>query len=143
MDDSPRGRPGLVLDEPRVLALLASAYAQPVAPYVVAKIARAADLWNEGEKALAQIHLGYAGLPPCDDDAALGLFLADECLAAGMTPAKLMKALGLDPGHEKYSPDQPRVPAGSGRESGRWTDSGWARSATRTTIDVPRQGPKG
>ena len=25
---------------------------------------------------------------------------------------------------EKYSPDQPRVPAGSGRESGRWTDSG-------------------
>ena len=36
-----------------------------------------------------------------------------------------MKELGLDPtalGLRKYDPDQPRVPAGNGRESGRWGD---------------------
>ncbi|PZR87890.1 MAG: hypothetical protein DLM68_07995 [Hyphomicrobiales bacterium] len=39
---------------PRALALLATANGWPVAPYVIAKLRRAANLWNEGEKALAQ-----------------------------------------------------------------------------------------
>jgi hypothetical protein len=49
-----------------------------------------------------------------------------------------MMAVGLDPtplDHlRKYSPDQPRVPAGSGRESGRWTDGGGG--GTRSASDV-------
>jgi hypothetical protein len=118
------GRPRIAIDKAHIRALLAAAYGQPVPPYVLEKIDRAAELWNEGEKVLAHIHLGYAGLPPCDEGATLRLFLAEECLAIGVTPTELSKALGFDPAFTKYSPDQPRVPAGSGRESGRWTDGG-------------------
>jgi hypothetical protein len=45
--------------------------------------------WTEGEKALAHIHLAHAGLPPCGPDQALRLFVADELLEAGVTPAAL------------------------------------------------------
>ncbi|MFZ0494274.1 MAG: hypothetical protein WBE80_08595 [Methylocella sp.] len=48
------------------------------------------------------------------------LFLAEECLAAGATPAELMQAQGFDPAPLallKYDPEQPRVPAGSGPTS--------------------------
>ena len=37
-----------------------------------------------------------------------------------MTPRALARALGFEAELSKYSPDQRRVPAGSGRESGRW-----------------------
>jgi hypothetical protein len=123
-----RGGPCLALaDEPRALALLATAYERPVEPYVLAKMCRAAELWNEGEKALAHIHLAYASLPPCEDEQALRLFVADELIDAGVTPRTLMKAQGFDPAplaFLKFNPDQPRVPAGSGRESGEWTRGG-------------------
>lgn len=40
-----RGRPRLTFDdEPRALALLATAYEQPVEPYLLAKLRRACDL---------------------------------------------------------------------------------------------------
>jgi hypothetical protein len=54
----------------------------------------------------------------------LRLFLAEQCLAAGVTPAALMKAQGLDRALAKYREDEPRVPAGHRRESGRWTSGG-------------------
>ncbi|MGH6839986.1 MAG: hypothetical protein ACREDT_14555, partial [Methylocella sp.] len=113
--------------EPRALALLATAYERPVEAHVLWKMRRACDLWNEGEKALAHIHLAYARLPPCDEERALRLFVADELIEIGVTPAGLMKAQGFDPAplellKAHYNPDQPRVPAGSGRESGEWTD---------------------
>ena len=93
-----RGRPRLALDdEPRVMALLATAYDQPVEAYVLGKMRRACDLWNEGEKALAHIHLAHAGLPPCDEMRALRLFAADELIEAGVTPETLLKAQGIDP----------------------------------------------
>jgi hypothetical protein len=38
----------------------------------------------------------------------------------------------------KYSPDQPRVPAGSGRESGRWTDGGGEGDGSATTLEAER-----
>ncbi|MGB6176284.1 MAG: hypothetical protein WBF43_08085 [Methylocella sp.] len=64
-----RGRPRLALDdEPRALALLATAYERPVEACVVAKLRRACERWTEGEKALAHIHLAHAGLPPCGPD---------------------------------------------------------------------------
>jgi hypothetical protein len=74
-----RGRPRLALDdEPRALALLAAAYGRPVEPHVLAKMRRAAELWNDGDKALAHIQLTYASLPPCEEEQALRLFVADE-----------------------------------------------------------------
>lgn len=46
-----QGRPRLALrDEPRALALLATAYEQPVKLYILAKLRRACELWDEGEK---------------------------------------------------------------------------------------------
>jgi hypothetical protein len=119
-----RGAPRLSLsDEARAMALLATAYERLISPYVLEKIGRAAELWNEGEKALAHIHLAYAGLPPCTDEQALRLFVADELLDSGVAPAELMKAQGFDlsPLALLKFPGQPRVPAGSGRESGEWS----------------------
>ena len=69
------------------------------------------------------------------------LFLAEELLDAGMSPAALMKGLGFDAparGLAKYDPNQPRVPAGSGRNSGRW-GSGGGNSSTnnvQTALNV-------
>jgi len=50
-----KGATKLALDEPRLGALLATAYEQPVSPYALAKIQRAVGLWNEGEKVLAGV----------------------------------------------------------------------------------------
>jgi hypothetical protein len=84
-------------DEPRALALLPTAYDRPVGAYVIGRMRRACDLWNEGEKALAHIHLAYASLPPCGPDQASLIFVTDELLEAGVTPAVLRKAQGFDP----------------------------------------------
>jgi hypothetical protein len=72
---------------------------------------------------LAQIHLAFLGLPKIDEIDAYRLFLAGTALEKGASPRDLMKALGFPRARdiEKYNPDQPRVPAGSGRESGKWT----------------------
>jgi len=73
---------------------------------------------------LAHIRLAHATFPPCEEVQALRLFVADELIEAGVTPETLMKAQGFDPaplGFLKFNPSQPRVPAGSGRESGEWT----------------------
>jgi hypothetical protein len=87
-----RGRPCLALDdEPRVMALLVTAYEQPIEPYIVAKLRRACELWNVGERALAHIHLAHSNLPTWDEKRALCLFVADELLEA-VTPTGLMKA---------------------------------------------------
>lgn len=122
-----QGRPRLALaDEPRALALLATAYEQPVKLYILAKLRRACELWDEGEKALAHIHLAHANLPHCGPDQALRLFAADELIEAGVTPETLMRAQGIDPAplallKAHFNPAQPRSPAGDGRDSGRWS----------------------
>jgi len=77
------------------MALIATAFERPVGPFVVGKISRACELWNEGEKVLAHIHLAHAGLPPCGEGEALGLFAADELLQSGVTPRELLKASQL------------------------------------------------
>jgi hypothetical protein len=132
-----RGNPRVALDdEPRVIALLATAYEQPVEPLILAKMRRACELWNEGDKALAHIHLAHADLPRCYEVRALRLFAADELLESGVTPQALLKAQGYDPAPLallKYSPDQPRVPAGNGRESGRWTSDATITPASYRT----------
>jgi hypothetical protein len=79
------------------MALIATAFERPVGPFVVAKISRACELWNEGEKALAHIHLAHAGLPPCGEGEALRLFAADELLQSGVTPRELRRQLAQTP----------------------------------------------
>ncbi|MGH6852610.1 MAG: hypothetical protein ACREDJ_05300, partial [Methylocella sp.] len=116
----------LALDgnEARVLSLLTAAYGKPVAGGVVEKIRRAGEYWCAGEKALAQIHLAFIGLPRIDEMGAYRLFLAGVALEKGLEPRDLMQTLGFPRAARdlhKYWEDQPRLPAGSGRESGEWT----------------------
>jgi hypothetical protein len=94
------------------------------------RYARVAKHWHGGDKCLAAIHLAQMGLPGIGEDAAYRLSLAAELLDAGVAPRELAQELGFDPpaGLLKYDPAQPRVPAGSGRESGEWTTSGDAAS---------------
>ena len=126
MDGDLKGSLELSLDdERRIMAILATAYGRPLQAHVLDKMRRAAELWNGGDKALAHIHLAFAGLPPCDDmDLALRLFVADELIEAGASPATLMMAQGFDPAPLdmlKFHPAQPRWPAGNGDESGEWS----------------------
>ncbi len=126
---APRRMSSLQGQEPRVPALLAAAYGKSVAPSVPGNIERAAKAWSEGDDCLAYVHLAHTGLRPLHDvrTAAHRLFLADGALRAGASSRDILKVLHLDVRYidavEKYSPDQPRVPKGSGRTSGEWTDS--------------------
>jgi len=114
--------------EARLLALLSAAYGKAVAPSVLGNIRRAAKSWCEGDECLAYIHLAHARLPESlnADEAARRLFMADGLMKAGTPPRAVFAALDLDARYieavEKlYNPEQPRVPAGSGRTSGEWT----------------------
>ncbi|MGA8170104.1 MAG: RNase A-like domain-containing protein, partial [Methylocystis sp.] len=123
-------------------ALLAAAHGRPMSADLSRHVGEAFAHWRRGDRALANIRLAFAGIPQLDDYAsAYRLFLAEELLDAGMSPAALMKGLGFEPtarGLAKYSPNQPRVPAGSGRESGRWGSGGGDHSTNnvRTALNV-------
>ena len=125
---APRRSSGLQGQEPRVLALLAAAYGKSVAPSVLGNIERAAKAWSDGDDCLAYIHLAHTGLCLVDNSraSAYRLFLADGALRAGASPCDVFKALDLDirfiGALAKFNPDQPRVPKGSGRTSGEWTN---------------------
>jgi hypothetical protein len=128
--NGPRRLQGLRGQEARVLALLSAAYGKAVAPSVVGNITRAAKAWSEGDDCLAYIHLAHARLPTLQDpyDAARRLFIVDGFLKAGTSPGAIFEALRvtsayIDAVERLFNPDQPRVPAGSGRTSGEWTDS--------------------
>ena len=114
------------------------AFACAISSQILDVLGKAGALWKDGERFRAQMHLSYARLPPLTEEQAFALCAADELLKEGMTPRALMKGLGLDPaaldGLEKYNPDQPRVPAGSGRASGRWGSGGGASDAAPTLI---------
>ena len=129
------GEPALDLEEgeDRLHALLAAAHGRPMSPDLPRHLGEAFAHLRRGDKAMANIRLAYARIPRLDDRSdAYRLFLAEELLDAGMSPAALMKGLGFDAparGLAKYNPNQPRVPAGSGRNSGRWGSGGGAAQA--------------
>ena len=136
--------------ESRVLALLAAAYGKPIGSSVLGNIERAAKAWREGDDCLAHINLAHTGLHPLRDAqaAAYRLFLADGALCAGASSRDVLKAFHLDirfiDAVEKYSPDQPRVPKGSGRTSGEWTTgdaTGANVSAGEQKLEVQLAGP--
>jgi hypothetical protein len=131
----------LALDgcEERILALLAAAHDRYVLHRAIETIRRAGEIWQTGDKALAQIRLVYIGLPPIDESGAYRLDLSAGLLDKGFSPRLLLKELGFSSvlrelkTLEKYSPDQPRVPAGSGDESGRWTSGSGASASAGTS----------
>jgi hypothetical protein len=115
-------------DRQRIFALLATAYGRTISSDVFRHIEGASDQWRKGDKALANIRLAYAHLPRLNNRAdAFRLFHAEDLLERGVSPWALMLAFGFDPAAAdlaKYDPNQPRVPAGSGKPSGEWTSGG-------------------
>jgi hypothetical protein len=130
--------------EARLLTLLSVAYGRAVTPAVLGHLRRASVRWIDGEPAMASMHLALAGLGPLSrpKEAAHRLFLADRLLDRGADPQTILKALGLGAGvlARLYNPDQPRVPAGRGVESGRWT-SGDEGDAAAGSGDTPAARP--
>jgi hypothetical protein len=73
------------------------------------------------------------------------LFLADELLDAGLDADAIIRAIEADApdfeGLRKFDPDQPRVPAGSGRASGQWTSGGGAGAPSTADPQQPEVNP--
>jgi hypothetical protein len=98
---------------------------------------------REGDAPLALTHLALAGAGRLTDprDDARRLFIADGLMKAGVAPATILAALGDAPPPDAldraYNPDQPRVPAGNGIVSGRWTVEDWAVNDGTATESHP------
>jgi hypothetical protein len=130
--------------EPRLRTLLAAAHRRMPTVSGLTHLRKAAERWSSGEDAIAAMHLALSCLDRLGqpDSDAQRLFLADALLREGLEADLLIKALDLDEvvGLAKYSPDQPRVPAGSGRSSGEWTaDGGGVASAPLTALRLPKR----
>jgi hypothetical protein len=123
----------------RLEALFSVAYMRPLPRQALAHVKAAAARWREGDENLAGIHLALSRLGRLDqpDEAARRLFMIDGLMRAGVPAAAILDALDFAGSAaapmRKYSPDQPRVPAGAGRTSGEWTTGG----AGATTVAGP------
>ena len=128
--DGPRRLRSMRGQETWVLALLSAAYANAIAPSMLGNIERAAKAWSEGDDCIAYIHLAHSRLPALQDpyEAARRLFIVDAFMKSGTSPRAVFEAFHfgvayIDAVEKFFNPDEPRVPAGSGRTSGEWTDS--------------------
>jgi hypothetical protein len=116
--------------EPRLCALLAAAHLRRPTAGALAHLHKAAERWSEGHEALATMHLALSQVAQLDQPEADAqrLFLADGLLNAGFEANAIIDAIEAGGGAleriQKFDPDQPRVPAGSGRTSGEWTSTG-------------------
>ena len=126
---SPRRLQSLQGQEVHLLALLSAFHGRPTAPSALRNIERAAKAWSEGDDCLAYIHLAHAGLSRPQDlqPGAYRLQMAQCAVKHGALPRAVFEALHFDARYidaveKAYSPMEPRVPAGSGRTSGEWTD---------------------
>lgn len=124
----PRRLADLQGEEARVLALLAATYGKAISPSVLDKIERASECWLEGDDVAAHTHLASAGLPlPADpSEEARRLFVTDAFIKLGTHPLAILQTLRLDAAYVEtiakyYNEFEPRVPAGNGIFSGRWT----------------------
>jgi hypothetical protein len=131
-------------DEARLYALLSAAYRQPIGPQAIRYIRRGAASWRAGDEAMAAMHLAMTGLMPLRNvkDAARRLFMADMLMKAGTGPDVILRALDIlgadgEDALTRYSPDQPRNPAGSGRVSGQWTREGASAASQRGSAAPP------
>jgi hypothetical protein len=115
--------------ERRILALLAASYDKAVSPSVLGHIERAGKAWSKGDDCLAYIHLAHTRLQAPEEarSAACRLFFADSVMSIGVRLRAIFQALKIgssyiDHVEKAYNPDEPRIPSGSGRVSGEWTD---------------------
>lgn len=110
--------------------MIAVAFGQRLEPRALDALRKAARISRSGDQGLAHLHLDLARLTHLPDPQALDARLtrARRLLDDGTPPDILLaKSSSLDSlasFFAKYDADQPRVPSGSGRESGRWTRDG-------------------
>lgn len=130
-------------EDARVLTLLSVAHGHPVDPSVVGAIRRASKHARAGDECMASMHIALAPLPRLVDppDAARRLFIADGLMEDGVSPRDIWTALDFDPApldalEKEFNPNQPRVPAGSGRPSGRWTWEGAGSDAEDAAEEI-------
>jgi hypothetical protein len=121
-------------DRERLLTLLGVSYWDQVPSGIVKNIENASEQWRRGEKVSAHIHLAFPRLPKLESaNDAYRLYLAEAFLDDGLPPREMLAGLGLGRSMrqlDKFDPDQPRVPPGSGRESGEWTKDGSSASTS-------------
>jgi hypothetical protein len=136
--------------EARVLALLSAAYGRAIAPAVLGNIERAVKSWRDGEECLAYIHLAHSRLHAPSDvrAAAYRLFTAENAMKVGLSLCAVFQALKIDRSYidaveKAYNPAEPRVPAGSGRTSGKWTDSEEMGADDAAREGTAGEGPQG
>lgn len=133
------GRPHLAVaeDRDRALALYCIAFQRRPAPDFLRHLASASGNWPR-DKALANLRLVFAQLPRLANETdAWRLHLAAALLDDEFPPSRLLSELGFTPfDFRKYDPEQPRVPAGNGRQSGQWGSTGGAASAPK--VPAPR-----
>ena len=104
----------------RLETLLAIAFAKRPQPAQLATILAAAEISRRGDQALANIRLAMSRLARIPDPDGL----AERLMRAEQTQPREV---------HKYDPDQPRVPAGNGRESGRFGSGGGSTAAKPPT----------
>jgi hypothetical protein len=127
----------IVADQERIWTLLSVAYGEKTSRAVLGSLRRVAKHWHGGDKCLAAIHLAQMGLPDIGEDATYRLALAAELIDAGVAPRELAQELGFSLVQfdiSKYDENQPRVPAGSGRESGQWTSGDAAAGGDASSL---------
>ena len=133
-----KGDLAIAEDGERCLALLSVLDRRPIDADVLLHFEAAAAYLRRGDKALANLRLAFARLPAISNPFDLQrLRFANELFARGITPRQLMRELALDSSAldilAKYSPDQPRVPAGNGRASGQFGSN----SGDQALLSVP------
>ena len=125
----------------RLRTLLTAAHLGRPTDVALAHLRKAADCWREGVHGLAEMHLVLSRLdrlarPEAD---AHRMFLADGMLKRGVEAEAIIEALESGPSAlaqlQKYDPNQPRVPAGSGRTSGQWTTGGGGTAANSSNAN--------
>ncbi len=138
-----RNRDGaLALDgeEAKLLTLLSVAHGRAIDASILKSFRQASDCAKAGDACMASMHVALA-LPVLRDplDASRRLYVADGLLARGVRPRDIWVALEFDTApfdalEKEYNPNQPRVPVGSGRPSGRWTSGDASSSASAIAI---------
>ena len=134
-----------VRDAARLSALLSAAYQRKIDGPAIEHLKKASLRWSEGQRDRAAVHLALANLGKLDEpvEAARRLFMADGLMRNGVAPDLILdvveqESLGSE-AVRKCSPDQPRVPAGSGRPSGEWASGGGAAASGRAGAQRQRK----
>ncbi len=133
-------------EEARLLALLSVAFDRPWPPTILRKLEFAETEFRRGDLAKSAMHVALANLPPFENrQSAYRLHIAAGFLDKGfLTPLDLMKLCEIDPtgvaALKKYSPDQPRVPAGN-TDGGQWTREGGGATLEAPVGRAPRREP--